>query len=265
MRYALGLFSVIPVKPFDVDRRVAARAMSAFPWMGLLLGAVAGGVLFGAGQLSGPLLGAMLALGVLAGLTGAIHLDGVADTADGLGSRRSPDEALAIMRKSDVGPMGVAVLVLVLLIQAAALGSMPSALEAAVAVMGAAAVGRLAVTLATTSKRSARERGFGALFVGVTSYPAATVNALIVMAVVLVGSLLAGRFSGLWAGGVAGSWGDGYHAMLAAGIALAASALVGAVWARHLLRRLGGWTGDTFGSLIEVTQTVFLVTFALAG
>ncbi|MDO5676950.1 MAG: adenosylcobinamide-GDP ribazoletransferase [Propionibacteriaceae bacterium] len=248
MRYAFGLFSIIPVKPFDVDRRVATRAMAAFPWMGLLLGAVAGGLLFGAWHLAGPLLGAMLALGLLAWLTGAIHLDGVADTADGLGSRRSPEEALTIMRKSDVGPMGVAALVLVLLIQAAALASMPTAQVAVVGVAGAAAVGRLAVTLATTSQRSARQQGFGALFVGVTGYGAVTVNTLAVMAVLLA----------------AAYWAGGYHDVLATGIALAACALVGAIWARRLLRRLGGWTGDTFGSLIEVTQTVFLVAVALA-
>lgn len=248
MRYALGLFTIVPVPAFDVDRTVARRAMLAFPWLGLLLGVVAGAVMWAAWQLAGPLLGAMLALAVLAGLTGAIHLDGVSDAADGLGSRREPEEALGIMRKPDVGPMGVATLVLVLLIGAAALASMPSAQTAAVGVAAGATVGRLAVTLATTSQRSAREQGFGALVVGVTGYPAAVLTALLVLGVVAAGA---------W-------WADGVQGMLAAGIALALSAAVGAGWAHHLLRRLGGWTGDTFGSLIEVTQVAFLVAFALA-
>ncbi|HHT12664.1 MAG TPA: adenosylcobinamide-GDP ribazoletransferase, partial [Propionibacterium sp.] len=202
MRYALGLFSIIPVPPFEVDRRVAARAMAGFPWLGLLLGALAAAVLYGASVLASPILGAMLGLAALAGLTGALHLDGVADTADGLGSRRPPDEALQVMRKSDVGPMGVAVLVLVLLIDAAALASLPSPLLGAVALAGGAMTGRLAVTLASTSQRSARRQGFGALFVGVTSIATAAVSCLAVSLAVL---------GGVW-------WAGGYRALLAAGI-----------------------------------------------
>lgn len=245
---ATGLFTVIPVRPFDVDRGTARRAMAGFPWLGLLIGAAAGGVLWGAWHLAGPLLGAMLGLAVVAAVTGALHLDGVADTADGLGSRRPPEEALRIMRKSDVGPMGVAVLVLVLLVDAAALASMPDALLGAVALAGAAATGRLAVTLATTSHRSARAEGFGALFVGVTRPVTAALTAAAVGVVIL---------GAAW-------WVGGLGAALAAAIGLAAASLVGALWTWHLLRRLGGWTGDTFGSLIEVTQLVFLVAFALA-
>ncbi|GAA4900608.1 adenosylcobinamide-GDP ribazoletransferase [Tessaracoccus lubricantis] len=245
---ATGLFTVIPVPAFEVDRRLAARAMAAFPWLGALLGAASGAVLWAAWQLAGPLLGAMLGLALLAGLTGAMHLDGVADTADGLGSRRPPDEALTIMRKSDIGPMGVATLVLVLLVDAAALASMPSAVVAAVGLAGAAALGRLAITLASVSTRSARQHGFGALFVGVTRPWVAAVTWVAVVGLVLAGAWVAG----------------GQHAALAAGIGLAAATLAGALWSRHLLVRLGGWTGDTFGSLIEVVQAVFLVAFALA-
>lgn len=248
MRYALGLFSVIPVPPFDVDRTAASRAMAWFPWLGLLLGALAGAVLYGASVLAGPLLGAMLGLAVLAALTGALHLDGVADTADGLGSRRGPEEALRIMRRSDVGPMGVAVLVLVLLIDAAALASMPRPLVGAVALAVGAMVGRGAVMLASTSRRSAREEGFGALFVGVTGVPTAALSAVAIALAAL---------GGAW-------WAGGASALLGMAIALAVAAAVGWWWARHLVRRLGGWTGDTFGSLIEITQCVFLVVAALA-
>ena len=63
-------------------------------------------------------------------LSRAIHLDGLADTADGLGSGRPPADALAIMRQSDVGPFGVATLVLTLLIQVSALATLASLDEA---------------------------------------------------------------------------------------------------------------------------------------
>lgn len=245
---ATGLFTIIPVRAFEVDRRLAARAMAAFPWLGLLIGAAGGAVMFGAWHLAGPFLGAMLGLALLAGVTGAMHLDGVADTADGLGSRRPPAEALVIMRRSDIGPMGVATLVLVLLIDAAALASMPTSLLGGVALASAAAAGRLGITVASVSKLSARQQGFGALFVGVTKFSTAAITLVGVAGVVL---------GGAW-------WAGGYQTLLAAAIGLTAAALVGALWSRHLLTRLGGWTGDTFGSLIEVIQTVFLVAFALA-
>ncbi len=62
---------------------------------------------------------------VIAVLTGGLHLDGLADTADGLGSRRPAADALAIMRRSDIGPMGVGALVLVLLVQVTAVAALP--------------------------------------------------------------------------------------------------------------------------------------------
>ena len=64
-------------------------------------------------------------MALLAVATGGLHLDGLADTADGLGSRRPADQALEIMRRPDAGPLGVATLVLVLLVQVSALASLP--------------------------------------------------------------------------------------------------------------------------------------------
>src|SRR5262249_56950232 len=90
----------------------AARASLGLPAVGLLLSVPAAAVLLAAeaGGHSGPrrLLAAALAIGVLALLTGGLHLDGLADTADGLGSRRLRDEALAIMRRSDIGSVRAA-------------------------------------------------------------------------------------------------------------------------------------------------------------
>lgn len=244
---AIGLFTIVPVPPFDVDRAAARRAMAAFPWVGLLLGAVAGLAGLGVSTLGSPLLGAVAAMAVLAGSTGALHLDGVADTADGLGSRKPAEQALEIMRRSDIGPMGVVTILFVLLADIAAVASMPTGWSAAAAVACAAMVARAWVSIATVSTVGARESGFGALFVGATRRSTAVVTA------VLVASACAGLgwlTSGLV--GLAGFLG-----------AAAASGLVAAGWARHLRRRLGGWTGDTFGSLIEVGQACFLVVAAL--
>lgn len=244
---AVGLFTIIPVKPFDVDRRAATEAMAALPWLGLLLGLVSGAAAAGVSAVASPLLGAIVGLALLAGANGALHLDGVADTADGLGSRKPRDEALAIMRKSDIGPMGVATLVFVLLLDGAALASIGSPLFAGAALAVSVMVSRLAVSVATVSRRSARTKGFGALFVGVTSKATATINvALTVLVAVGLGWLTGGRRGSI---------------TLVVGVFCAAA--VAAFWGLRLVRRFGGWTGDTFGSLIEVTLTACLLTVAL--
>lgn len=244
---AVGLFTVIPVRPFEVDRGAARRAMAAFPWLGLLLGAAAGLLLVGAGALGSPLVGVVAALALLAGVTGALHLDGVADTADGLGSRKPAEEALEIMRRSDIGPMGVVTLVFVLLADFTALLTIPWDWTGAAALACAVMVSRTAVMVASTSTKGARERGFGALFVGVTGRGAAALNvAAVAVVVVALGWLTGGLASAI--------------AFPAAG---ALAAVVAWLWARHLRRRLGGWTGDTFGSLIEVSQAAYLVAAAL--
>ena len=116
----------------------------------------------------GRLLGAALAVAVIAVLTGGLHLDGLADTADGLGSRRPAADALEIMRRSDIGPMGVGALVLVLLIQVTAVAAIPRLPLAAAALVLAEVTGRVSVVVATSSP-AARPGGFGALVAGRTT------------------------------------------------------------------------------------------------
>ncbi len=117
------------------------------------------------------LLGATLAIGVLALLTGGLHLDGLADTADGLGSRRPRDEALAIMRRSDIGPFGVVALLFAVGVQVTGLAAVQPGWPGAAALAVAVVTGRVAVVLAAGSP-AARPDGFGALVAGSTTAPA---------------------------------------------------------------------------------------------
>src|SRR5580692_9980284 len=196
----MSLFTTIPAGVNGVlDDDVAARAILWLPGIGLLLGGIGAGVLLVVGRLNatgpGRLLGAALAVAVIAVLTGGLHLDGLADTADGLGSRRPADGALEIMRRSDIGPMGVGALVLVLLIQVAAVAAVPRLPLAAAALVLAEVSGRVAVVVATSSP-AARPGGFGALVAGRTTAAerALTVGAL----------ACAVAAAGLTAGGTAG-------------------------------------------------------------
>jgi adenosylcobinamide-GDP ribazoletransferase len=234
---------------------VAARAILWLPAIGLLAGGAGAGVLLAVGSRNatgpGRLLGAALAVAVIAVLTGGLHLDGLADTADGLGSRRPAAAALDIMRRSDIGPMGVGALVLVLLVQVSALAAVPRPSLAAAALVLAEVTGRVSVVCATAAP-AARPGGFGALVAGRTTAAerALTVGAL----------ACAVAAAGLTADGAAGG-----PALAARGLAAAlAGLLAGGLLQRAAKRRLGGLTGDVFGAILQVSATAVLVTAALA-
>jgi adenosylcobinamide-GDP ribazoletransferase len=257
-RVALSLFTVIPAGVGgDLDDAVAVRAVYWLPVLGAGLGLAGSAVLVfvAAGQLSveRQFLGAALAVALLAVATGGLHLDGLADTADGLGSRRPADQALEIMRRSDAGPLGVATLVLVLLVQVSALASLPhgwagTGWTGASGLVLAAVTGRVAVVAATGSP-SARPSGFGALVAGRTSAAGRVTSVVALLAAVVA--------AGLALGGVAA-------AVRGAGAAVAGLAVAALVrWAAR--RRLGGMTGDVFGAIVELGTATVLVVLVLAG
>jgi adenosylcobinamide-GDP ribazoletransferase len=241
LRLALTTLTVLPVRgPSTVDRRAAGAAMSLAPLVGLGLGLVAAGVLEGAARLSGDLLAAALAVATLALLTRGLHLDGLADTADGLASYRSPERALAVLRSPETGPLGIAVLVLTLLVQVAALQACLSAGRGGAALVLAVVTGRLAVTAACTRHTpAASSTGLGAAVAGTVPVPVALVAAVVVVAI-----------------------GASVLPPVQAVVAVLAALTVAGLLLRHVVRRLGGVTGDVLGALVEVTTTVVLVGLA---
>jgi adenosylcobinamide-GDP ribazoletransferase len=245
MRLAVTLLTAVPLPggagaPAP-DRRTAAAAMYWAPVVGLVLGAAAAGVLLAcqAGH-AGALLGAVMAVAVLAALNRGLHLDGLADLADGLGSRRPAGQALAIMKRSDIGPFGVVTLVLTLLIQVSALARAQEIGRGTVAIVAAAVAARLAIMLACRrSVPSARPDGLGALVAG-TVRPAAA-GALVLAA-------LAGAAAIGWI----------YAAAIAIGLA------VSLALTELSRRRLGGITGDVLGAIAETTTAVCLLATAFS-
>ena len=189
LRLAVGTLTVLPVRPpADVDRRTASRAMVLAPLVGLLLAAVVAAALWLLGLLTmTPLLDAALgAVALLALLTRGIHLDGLADTADGLGSGKAALDALAVMRRSDVGPFGVATLVVVLLVQVSALEALFSRGEGLPATAVGLVVSRLALPLACSRGiPAARDDGLGRAVAGTVSRRA--LLAAVAVALVAVG------------------------------------------------------------------------------
>lgn len=254
IRFAFGTLTVLPVRVTRWDRGAARAGMLCAPLAGLVVGlcaAALGGVLMLLG--SGALLAAVATAAVPAALTRGLHLDGLADTADGLGlgSGKPAEDALRIMKQSDIGPFGVITLLFVLLAQVAALYELYGASWAygAVAAVVSAAAARLALTLASrTGVPAARPDGLGAAVAGVV--PVRTGLA--------VAALVTGVCAG--AGALFGTYGDALHHALAVLAGLGAAQLL----LRHCVRRFGGVTGDVFGALAETAATATLVALVLA-
>ncbi|MEV3972720.1 adenosylcobinamide-GDP ribazoletransferase [Streptomyces sp. NPDC050698] len=250
LRFAFGTLTVIPVRVTRWDREAARGGMLCAPLAGLAVGAASallGLVLLFLG--AGAPLAAVASVAVPAALTRGLHLDGLADTADGLGSAKPAEDALRIMKQSDIGPFGVITLVLALLAQVAALAQAYDASWArgACAAVVSATCARLALTLAArTGVPAARPEGLGAAVAGVVPPRGAVVAAVAV----------AGAAAG--AGALLGPYGV-VRGVLAVVLSLAAAEAL----LRHCTRRFGGVTGDVFGGLAETAATTALVVLSL--
>jgi adenosylcobinamide-GDP ribazoletransferase len=247
LRLSVTLLTVIPLRgPAAEPRRATvAAAMAWAPAVGLLLGGIAAAVLVVADHLlgAGPLTAAGLAVAALALLTRGLHLDGLADLADGLGSGQPAAQALDIMRRSDIGPFGIVTLVLTLVIQVGALAHAEAAGggRGPVALIAAAVTGRLALTWACRrGVAAARREGLGAIVAGtVRPAVAAGITLIVLAAAVFVFT--------------------SFSLPLAVVAGLAAAFIL----QQHAVRRLGGITGDVLGALIETAATVTLVVAAM--
>jgi adenosylcobinamide-GDP ribazoletransferase len=250
LRFAFGTLTALPVEVTRWDREAARAGMLCAPVAGLAVGvcsAVIGVFLLFLG--AGPLLAAVVSTAVPAALTRGLHLDGLADTADGLGSGRPAEDALRIMKQSDIGPFGVIALVFVLLAQVAALAQLYGASwgRGALAAVVSATAARLALTLgARTGVPAARPEGLGAAVAQVVPVR----GAVIAGAVVLVAAAGAGAILGVY---------DVVRAAFAVGAAVGVAELL----LGHCVRRFGGVTGDVFGGLAETAATAALVVLTL--
>jgi adenosylcobinamide-GDP ribazoletransferase len=251
LRLAFTTLTTLPVRgPNAVRRQDAGVAMRLAPAVGLVLGLALALLLSGVDRVTaGPsLLGPALVLAALALLTRGLHLDGLADLADGLGSYAGPERARAVMKQPDVGALGVAAVVLVLLVQFTALCACVAAGRGPAALVLATTAGRLVLVPAcTTGVRPAGELGLGAL-VAETVGRGWTTALAVLTALVGVGALAITSGTDL----------------LLAPAAVAVALLVARVVRRHAVGRLGGITGDVLGALIELATTAVLLVMAIA-
>lgn len=248
LRLAVGTLTALRVPPPGrVDRAAARAAMLLAPVAVLPLGVTAAAV----GGLHSwlglsPLVAAGLAFGAVALGTRALHLDGLADTADGLGSGYDRDRSLEIMRRGNTGPMGVAALVLVVMIQVAAAASVLARPWGFVTLGALVCLSRTALYPACAAGvPSARPSGLGATVAGVVPRVAAALGLVLAAGVAAATTIPTG--SPWWLGV----------------LAVAGASLVVAGLVARCLRRFGGITGDVLGAAIEVDLLVLLVVVGL--
>lgn len=254
LRLSLSLFTVAPVRAPLLERHTARGAMLAAPLVGLLVGAVAASAVLALRVLidvdaTYRLLVAVAGVAVLTAASRGLHLDGLADTADALGSYRGPAGAAEIMAKGDIGPFGIVAIVFALLFQVGGLQGNMEGHRGTEGLLVAALAGGLSATIASAGFDAARPSGLGALVARSVLWWHAAVAAL---ACALVAALV-GMIDE--ASGIAGS----VRPVAALGIGV----LLSWLFTRHAVRRFGGISGDVFGAGIEIAITSTLIAVAV--
>lgn len=236
LRLACSFLTILPIGSASApEARLLGRSMAWFPLVGLLLGLLLAGAECGLGLAFPPGVSAALTLLLLIVLTGALHLDGVADTADGLYGLRDRDSRLRIMKDSRVGAIGAVALGSLLLLKFAALtGIPPERRWAALLVMPMA--GRwMMTTLAVCSPYARPEGGTGGAFVDQAGRRELLLGTLLLVAALLP---LYG----------------------AAGVALLGGLALFALATRsYFFAKLGGITGDLLGASCEWSEALILL------
>jgi adenosylcobinamide-GDP ribazoletransferase len=248
VRWAGPLESAALLTALPVPTGLGTRGVLRWaPLVGLVLGGVAAGTAVLGTRWISPLAGAVLAVAVLAVLTRGLHLDGLADTADGLGPLRDRERALQVMHQSDVGPFGVVALVLILLLQISCAAALLAADDGWLPLWGAVLVARLAMV----------RTGLPGVPVAAGSFLGRAVGGTVPRSWLAAAGLLA-------AAAVAGAAllvadPAGAAVLLGAG---AAGLLAAEVLHRRAVRRLGGTTGDVMGAMAETATTGSLLVAA---
>jgi adenosylcobinamide-GDP ribazoletransferase len=248
LKLSFGTLTVIPVPaPSHIDRAVAGRAMALAPLTQLPLV----GVLILWGWVVRevpvpPLVAAASTLFAVTLATRGMHLDGLADTADGLSASYDRVKALEVMRRGNIGPSGVAAVVLVLLVDAAALASLlATGLGVVLVCLSLIASRQLLAWGCAAGVPSARPEGLGATVAGSVH------RAKVALGFVLLIGLAA--LASHWSGS---TWWTGP-------VVVSTAAVGGLAVIHRTTRRFGGITGDVLGAVIEVSFAAALTASAL--
>ena len=242
VRVALAFLTRLPLGPAQaLPPNGLAATMRAFPLAGAVVGGMAGLVHWSAHGLLGPVIAALLAVAAAVWLTGGLHEDGLADTADGFGGRGDRLARLAVMRDSRIGTYGALALMLTLALRVAALAVLPPGTSAVAALVAAGALSRAAMPLTMRLLPPARADGL--------AFSAGKPRPQTVLAAVVV-ALAAALFGLGLTGGL---------------LAALAGLIVVIVFNRATERHLGGFTGDTLGAQQQGVEVAVLLAAVAVG
>lgn len=226
--------------PFGGARTPSRRAFDWFPVVGAVIGLVLGGIWWGADRLWPPLVTAALVVAADLVITGLLHVDGLADSGDGLIAPMDRARRLDVMADPTTGAFGVATVAIVLVLRVAALSAITPAPLLLAAVWCAS---RTVMAVIARTLRYARPNGLATAFLGGSPLPLALFGTLLASALAIAGG---------------GHLASRSVAVLAVGSCLATGGLVAAL--AH--RRLGGFTGDVLGAAGVLGETVALLVLA---
>lgn len=230
---AVGFLTRLRLPHVNASDGELARSIRWYPCVGLGIGAALGVIFISLNAAFPPLIAAVLTVGAGVILTGALHEDGLADLADGLGGASNRARSLEIMRDSRIGTYGVLALGLCLPLKVLALAFVPTAFALAGLIAGHT-LGRLAMVRLMTRLPYARSEGAASFLAADQPKTDAVAWAAGVLAIALVGILV----------GIAA-------AFTAAAVAFAVQTFM----VRLLRRRLGGFTGDGLGATEQIIES----------
>jgi adenosylcobinamide-GDP ribazoletransferase len=226
---ALSFLTVLPLPARWLgSEEDLGRSLIWFPLVGALIGMFAAIIDLGLGMILPPTVVSVITVLILLAASGGLHMDGLADSADGFFSSRSRERMLEIMRDSRSGPMGVMAICALLLLKVTTLAAVPAPLRMTTIVLMPLA-GRTALTVSLTVLPYARSTG------GLAEVFRPSLRVGLITAVLLTG---------------AGWLLQGYPGLLAAGAALSGTLVLAA----YSKRKIGGFTGDTLGATCELIE-----------
>ena len=235
---ALQFLTSIPISiKRELSPQQLGRATAWFPLVGLIIGGMLGLLNWLMGFILPPSVTSALLIVALVIVTGAMHLDGLADTCDGIAGHKPVEERWKVMRDSRTGAFGVVGIVLLLLTKYLALNNIPAENMLPV-LLFVPVVSRWAMVYAVFAFPYARPEGLGAAYKTATRWPQFTAATVIAIA---IASALFPLFS-------------------ATGFLL-----IGCVWvittllALYFKHKFAGLTGDTYGAINEVTEVMALI------
>jgi cobalamin 5'-phosphate synthase/cobalamin synthase len=238
---AIAFLTRVPVPSSMVfGAKDVGRSSRWFPLIGLMIGGFLVAVLQVLAPIFPALVTALLIAVVDALLTGALHLDGLADTVDGFGGGVKREDVLRIMRDHAIGSYGAVALILLIAIKATSLAALIEHHRAAAWLALAPVLGRWPVVLLSATQPYARRSGVeGAPAGGAVSDFVGRVEVMVASATALTAAFALVRWRGA----------------AAAVLVLAVSGL----WGWYCRRRIGGITGDTLGASVEISETLVLL------